>query len=812
MPPPHGNAGNHVSASAFLAARREDTYESFEGLRFLARVPLSILRKAHSRFLRLVNPQQLPHLYTCDRARAFDLFFISERVEHDPDSTPTTDTKKAPHRKPESPEEAAQLKVLHSLCDSLTSHNGQIDVLDVFAGVCMLGRAESSDQLRFLFHLFDLSETGEVSEDELVLIFRSVQWFSCQIGMVQDTASAETLEKVACEIIQKYGDRTQETVDLDQFQRALTEGKELLGSFGKILEFVQVWARSFFQIEEKVDMYGKEVVGYDSQLVGSNNSTTANVGDTTGPTPNQGVCHQVPFATAPVVSKQSDTPLCWGPVAFPSSSTDVRILFKASAEAIVRLYVCLDEHKDHVTSLVRQRIQQLLPPLEGHPHLYQTQVLQVKVKDYGVPVSLVVGNLFPGTRYTIVLAGAAQSSPPPNSPTRTDLPRVSFVTPGNEALSTCIGAMVERACLTQPIPEVGALAMFNNGASQLPSPAPDARKLETSAAVANDVRVAIAKVQQWWLPKLSQATKGLLPSGLLGVLVEPTLSRDVLCDRLLANSHASDKQDMEMLVDGLLSVAISDREAEKELLLLGRESEGSNSRPATPTSIREDPVTTLPEQYVAALDQMGLLLSSDESQENLRAKGSLVDNAAVASHESNQLGLLWQQGECRVVRLTASALAIVVLPGQTCAATVAKLRDWLAAVNPTPQSLLLMSGTPLLGAQLPRALHKLMNHARSGGADLFAQCMDGNSIYGTYIYFGMYVRTLGMNAISLRESIKSTGDDDLVIVRVFRQPDRAPSTCAPYLVGWYCLLLVRLLVRSCDSASGCPAIHCFIHP
>jgi hypothetical protein len=55
-----------------------------------------------------------------------------------------------------------------------TDHNGLVDARELFASIAMLSKASAAEKLDFIHQLYDFSGVGELSRDELVIMFRSV--------------------------------------------------------------------------------------------------------------------------------------------------------------------------------------------------------------------------------------------------------------------------------------------------------------------------------------------------------------------------------------------------------------------------------------------------------------------------------------------------------------------------------------------------------------------------------------------------------------------------------------------------------------
>ena len=129
-----------MARKAHILSTQEDGYSALDEFRAMTHYSLEQLKFFYRRYVNIVNPRKSPTLFGVTLAQFADTF----------------------NGRPDDPKIAQFFR-------RFERPNGIADVLEIFAGFCVISTATVSEKVNFLFSIFDFSSKGDVTEDEATM-------------------------------------------------------------------------------------------------------------------------------------------------------------------------------------------------------------------------------------------------------------------------------------------------------------------------------------------------------------------------------------------------------------------------------------------------------------------------------------------------------------------------------------------------------------------------------------------------------------------------------------------------------------------
>ena len=87
----------------------------------------------------------------------------------------------------------------NTVFESFQKDNGLLDLLEIMSGLAMLCDNTLEEKVAFLYDIFDFRRSGEMFEDEVVLLFECVACALSRIGIL-DEPDDEDIETAAADL------------------------------------------------------------------------------------------------------------------------------------------------------------------------------------------------------------------------------------------------------------------------------------------------------------------------------------------------------------------------------------------------------------------------------------------------------------------------------------------------------------------------------------------------------------------------------------------------------------------------------------
>ena len=217
-----------------LTEEEEDIYAALDELRVLTKYSIDSLTMFHRWYCNYVNPRQSPALH----GASIEQFAATFR-----------------NASPDNPTVLALFK-------RFRRPNGVADMLEVFAGMCVICDGTTTQKVDFLFQLFDFASKGNIVEDEATLMLECVAGAFSTIGLIVMPEERD-LEFASGWI---YTDRTtgetRGAANVDDFRTWVTNSP----AAGEILEMLNCVP----VVEELLDRFHQTVTEFVKEITGNN--------------------------------------------------------------------------------------------------------------------------------------------------------------------------------------------------------------------------------------------------------------------------------------------------------------------------------------------------------------------------------------------------------------------------------------------------------------------------------------------------------------------------------------------------------------
>ena len=144
-----------VARKAHILSTQEDGYAALDEFRAMTHYSIEQLKFFYRRYVNIVNPRKAPTLFGVTLTQFADTF----------------------NSKPDDPKMTQFYK-------RFKKQNGVADVLEIFAGFCVISDANVEDKVQFLFSIFDFAAKGDVTEDEATMAMECVCSSFVKLGLI----------------------------------------------------------------------------------------------------------------------------------------------------------------------------------------------------------------------------------------------------------------------------------------------------------------------------------------------------------------------------------------------------------------------------------------------------------------------------------------------------------------------------------------------------------------------------------------------------------------------------------------------------
>ena len=212
----------------------EDIYLALDELRVLTKYSIDSLTMFHRWYCNYVNPRQTPSLH----GASIEQFAATFR-----------------NASPENPTVVA-------LFNRFQRPNGVADMLEVFAGMCVICDGTTIEKVDFLFRLFDFAGKGNIVEDEATLMLECVAGAFATIGLIVMPEERDLEFASGWIYTNRETGETRGAADVDDFKRWV-ESSPSAGEILEMLHCVPVIEELLRRFHNKVTEFVKEVTGGD---------------------------------------------------------------------------------------------------------------------------------------------------------------------------------------------------------------------------------------------------------------------------------------------------------------------------------------------------------------------------------------------------------------------------------------------------------------------------------------------------------------------------------------------------------------------
>ncbi len=358
---PSSRASYVLERLAFIpmSVDRGDIYTALDELRALSKYSVADLSLFHRWYCNYVNPRQSPALHGANIAQFAATFRNASR------DNPT----------------------IQALFSRFQRPNGVADMLEVFAGMCMICNGTDREKLAFLFNLFDFAGNATLVEDEVSLLLESVAGAFSSFGLIVMPAQHNLEFASGWMFTNRQTGTARVVASFHDFQSWVAESpaaRELL----EILRCVPIVEAILRRFHSTVDRLLVDSFGPEQRTI---------------------TVHEVKrkHRESRAISRyQDDIHVLIGPIVGLVEYSAVTILVEIDSPATISVNIYLASGHDCDFPLL---------PTEQHPlglgyarekpgRLFRTHELNLDARR---PRSARISGLVPGSRYHILLAGVA---------------------------------------------------------------------------------------------------------------------------------------------------------------------------------------------------------------------------------------------------------------------------------------------------------------------------------------------------------------------------------------------------------------------
>jgi len=178
-----------VARKAHILSTQEDGYAALDEFRAMTHYSIEQLKFFYRRYVNIVNPRKAPTLFGVTLTQFADTF----------------------NSKPDDPKMTQFYK-------RFKKQNGVADVLEIFAGFCVISDANVEDKVQFLFSIFDFAAKGDVTEDEATMAMECVCSSFVKLGLIVMPTDDELEFCSGWLFTKEDGTGTKEYVSLEEFR------------------------------------------------------------------------------------------------------------------------------------------------------------------------------------------------------------------------------------------------------------------------------------------------------------------------------------------------------------------------------------------------------------------------------------------------------------------------------------------------------------------------------------------------------------------------------------------------------------------
>ena len=378
----------------------EDQYAALDELRVLTKYSIDDLKMFHRWYCNYVNPRKSPALHGANLAQFAATFRNAS---------------------PKNPTVLALFK-------RFLRPNGVADMLEVFAGMCVICDGSTKDKIDFLFGLFDFANKGDMVEDEATLMLECIAGAFTTIGLIVMPDERDLEFASGWIYTDRHTGETRSAASVEDFQRWVNQSPsagEIL-SMLDIVPIVEEILRRFHRVvaelvseilteedrEEYRQSMRKNKAAPDSFLGGSGG-----------------------FRRLEDITYRDDVRVLVGPIIGKVSYDSVVVLLEVDTETTVGICIVLaGGYTGNSIALLPESPASLGagPSRAGQlrERLVRVQTLKLKACR---PRSVLITGLKPGSQYRVVLSGVS----PDDSATRVGSFRTLRVVDDSDSRDNC---------------------------------------------------------------------------------------------------------------------------------------------------------------------------------------------------------------------------------------------------------------------------------------------------------------------------------------------------------------------------------------
>ena len=178
-----------MARKAHILSQKEDGYSALDDFRAMTHYSLEQLKFFYRRYVNIVNPRKAPTLFGVTLAQFADTFKAQPNEEK-----------------------------LVQFFKRFQKPNGIADILEVFAGMCVLSSAGVEEKVDFLFSIFDFASKGDVTEDEATMTMECVCSSFVKLGLIVMPTDDELEFCSGWLFTKEDGTGSKEYVSLEEFR------------------------------------------------------------------------------------------------------------------------------------------------------------------------------------------------------------------------------------------------------------------------------------------------------------------------------------------------------------------------------------------------------------------------------------------------------------------------------------------------------------------------------------------------------------------------------------------------------------------